>query len=180
VNAAQLANLLRARRYGPSRWMAKCPGHDDRKPSLSIREGRDGRVILYDFGGCPPQKILETVGLSFCDLFPATFSFTPAQRARQACERTAREEAEAQARELERTLADDCRISHVIADALLQQLRVAEEAQASVEAAALTALWHKALAKARWADQLWEWWIDAQNRARRNAVKTRSRQIRAA
>jgi hypothetical protein len=177
VNAAQLANILRARRYGPGWWMAKCPGHDDRKPSLSIREGRNGRVILHDFGGCPPQKILETVGLSFCDLFPATVSLTPAQRARQACERTAREEAEAQARELERRLADDCRISHVSADALLQQLRVAE---GNVEAVALTALWYKALAKARWADQLWEWWIDAQNRARRKAAETRSRQIRAA
>jgi hypothetical protein len=178
MTAPALADLIGARPAGPGRWQAKCPAHDDRTPSLSIREGRDGRIVLYDFGGCSTVRVLEALHLTWHDV--CGVPPTPAQGALQARERTAREKAEAQARALERRLADDCRISHVIADTLLQRLRVAEEAQACVEAAALTALWHKALAKARGADQLWEWWIDAQNSARRRAAETRSPQIRAA
>jgi len=31
-------------------YMALCPAHDDREPSLSIAEGDDGRVLLNCFG----------------------------------------------------------------------------------------------------------------------------------
>ena len=31
-------------------WQAKCPAHDDRSPSLSIREGELG-VLLHCFAG---------------------------------------------------------------------------------------------------------------------------------
>ena len=43
MTANEFASLLNARRIGPGRWMAKCPGHPDRTPSLSIATGRDGR-----------------------------------------------------------------------------------------------------------------------------------------
>jgi hypothetical protein len=54
---------------GPGRWIAKCPGHADRSPSLSIREGDDGRVLLHDFGGCSTSDVLEALGLQLSDLF---------------------------------------------------------------------------------------------------------------
>ena len=28
-------------------WSACCPAHDDRNPSLSIREGSDGKVLIH-------------------------------------------------------------------------------------------------------------------------------------
>jgi DNA primase len=33
-------------------WTACCPAHNDGSPSLAIREGEDGRVLLHCFGGC--------------------------------------------------------------------------------------------------------------------------------
>jgi DNA primase len=35
---------------------ACCPSHEDRNPSLSIREADDGTVLLKCFGGCPTDK----------------------------------------------------------------------------------------------------------------------------
>lgn len=33
-------------------WLACCPAHEDRSPSLSINAGDDGRVLLKCFAGC--------------------------------------------------------------------------------------------------------------------------------
>jgi DNA primase len=35
---------------------ACCPSHEDRNPSLSIKETDDGTVLLKCFGGCPTDK----------------------------------------------------------------------------------------------------------------------------
>jgi hypothetical protein len=58
------------KRTGPDRWVARCPAHDDRGPSLSIRELEDGRVLLFDFGGCSVHEVVAAVGLELTDLFP--------------------------------------------------------------------------------------------------------------
>src|SRR4051794_8403770 len=44
-------------------YMARCPAHDDNNPSLSISEGRDGRVLVHCHAGCDTRTILELVGL---------------------------------------------------------------------------------------------------------------------
>jgi len=44
-------------------WKALCPFHDDDKPSLSIKEGNDGRVLLHCFTGCSFTQILSALGL---------------------------------------------------------------------------------------------------------------------
>jgi putative DNA primase/helicase len=49
--AADLAAVLNARPTGRG-WVARCPAHDDRTPSLSIRETHEGRVLLKCFAGC--------------------------------------------------------------------------------------------------------------------------------
>ena len=51
-------------------YMALCPAHDDRTPSLSIREGDDGRVLLHCFGGCEPERVVAALGLGLADLYP--------------------------------------------------------------------------------------------------------------
>ena len=66
-----LARLDRVKRTGPGSWIARCPAHEDRGPSLSIRETDDGRILLHDFGGCGPHDVLAAVGLTFGDLFPS-------------------------------------------------------------------------------------------------------------
>jgi hypothetical protein len=68
---ALLTRLDKVKRTGPDRWVARCPAHDDRGPSLSIRELEDGRVLLHDFGqGCAVADIVAAVGMELSDLFP--------------------------------------------------------------------------------------------------------------
>lgn len=66
MTAEELATLLRAKkRHGY--WHGYCPAHEDRSPSLSIRE-EDGRVFLRCFAGCDIEDILKVLNLSFRDL----------------------------------------------------------------------------------------------------------------
>ena len=53
-----------------SQAMARCPCHNDRKASLSIGKGDDGKVLLYCQAGCKTQDILSKIGLTFSDLMP--------------------------------------------------------------------------------------------------------------
>lgn len=65
-----LSHLSKVRKMGPDRWMACCPSHQDKSPSLSIRETSDGRVLLHCWTGCGAVEILESIGLTFDALFP--------------------------------------------------------------------------------------------------------------
>ena len=48
---------------------AKCPGHDDTRPSLSI-DHKDGKVLLCcRSANCPNASIVSALGLQFSDLF---------------------------------------------------------------------------------------------------------------
>lgn len=50
--------------------MARCPAHDDKNPSLSIREGNEGRALLKCHAGCAYEDILAAMGLERKDLNP--------------------------------------------------------------------------------------------------------------
>lgn len=65
-----LARLERVRQTGPGRWIARCPAHEDRSPSLSIRDMEDGRTLLHCFGGCEVEEIVAALGIKIDDLFP--------------------------------------------------------------------------------------------------------------
>jgi hypothetical protein len=54
-------------------YTARCPGHDDRRNSLSIRAGDDRRVLLHCFTGCEPERIVAAVGLTMADLFVSNY-----------------------------------------------------------------------------------------------------------
>ena len=41
--------------------LARCPAHEDRAPSLSIREGEGGRLLLHCFAGCVFAEILDAL-----------------------------------------------------------------------------------------------------------------------
>lgn len=51
-------------------WVARCPAHDDKNPSLSIGEGGDGRVLVRCHAGCTPEKVCAALGLTLADLMP--------------------------------------------------------------------------------------------------------------
>lgn len=71
MNAAAriLDRLERVKQTGESRWIAACPAHSDKSPSLSIRATEDGRLLLHDFGGCETSAVLQALGLRVSDLF---------------------------------------------------------------------------------------------------------------
>jgi hypothetical protein len=81
MNAAAriLDRLDRVKPVGTGRWMARCPAHLDRTPSLSIRETDHGLVLLHDFGGCEIGDVLAALGLELRDLFdrPLTHCAAP-------------------------------------------------------------------------------------------------------
>lgn len=56
TDAARIAAALGARRTGGG-WIARCPAHRDRRPSLSIGTGRDGQFLAHCFSGCTFEAV---------------------------------------------------------------------------------------------------------------------------
>ena len=56
-------------------FVARCPAHDDRNPSLSIAEGDDGRTLLNCHAGCETGDIVKKIGLRLSDLFDASRNY---------------------------------------------------------------------------------------------------------
>ncbi len=68
--ATLLSRLVAVRRTGNARWIARCPAHVDRTPSLAIRELDDGRVLAHCFAGCAAEDVVSAAGLTLADLMP--------------------------------------------------------------------------------------------------------------
>ena len=78
MNIADLVQRLDAKQNGDG-WVAKCPAHDDRIPSLSINEGSDGRILLHCHADCDTDAILAALGLTRRDLFAQNGGEAPAR-----------------------------------------------------------------------------------------------------
>jgi hypothetical protein len=65
-----LARLEGVTPTAEGQFMARCPAHHDRKPSLSVGVGKGGKVLVKCFAGCPAERIVEALGMKMCDLFP--------------------------------------------------------------------------------------------------------------
>ena len=50
-------------------WTARCPAHEDRSPSLSIRLTHD-RILLHCHAGCDVEDILRAIGATWADICP--------------------------------------------------------------------------------------------------------------
>ena len=68
-NARKLLHLLIGVKKTKNGWSARCPAHEDRKASLSIDDGDEGRVIVRCHRGCDHKKIVAALGLEESDLF---------------------------------------------------------------------------------------------------------------
>ena len=49
--------------------MIRCPGHADDTPSLGVSLGADGRILIYCYAGCDPDRVLQAAGVDWDDLF---------------------------------------------------------------------------------------------------------------
>lgn len=92
MTVAAVAERLGARRVGAG-WLARCPAHRDRTPSLSLREGRDGRVLLRCRAGCATADVLAAACISWRDVCGDSRPATGAELARLRRDRDAREHA---------------------------------------------------------------------------------------
>jgi hypothetical protein len=71
MSAEYILNRLQGvRKRTSDQWSARCPAHDDKGPSLSIRELDDGRTLLHCFAGCDVADVVAAVGLELDSLFP--------------------------------------------------------------------------------------------------------------
>lgn len=58
MNAETIARALGGRKNGRG-WSARCPAHDDSKPSLSLTDGDNGRVLIYCHAGCDQNTVIN-------------------------------------------------------------------------------------------------------------------------
>ncbi len=65
-----LSRLDGVRELRPGRWVARCPGHEDKSPSLSISVKDDGAVLFHCHSGCHPDDVIAALGLTWKDLYP--------------------------------------------------------------------------------------------------------------
>jgi hypothetical protein len=65
-----LSLLKGVRANGKGRWVARCPHHNDRSPSLAITKGDHVPILLHCFAGCDADQIVGAVGLELSDLMP--------------------------------------------------------------------------------------------------------------
>lgn len=54
--ALALGGVWRSRRA-----MCRCPAHDDKTPSLSVSETRDGRPLVHCFTGCKQSEVIDAL-----------------------------------------------------------------------------------------------------------------------
>jgi len=79
VPVDEILDRLRKVKQGGDGWTACCPGHEDSRPSLSVKTGDEGRVLLKCHAGCTVEKICAGLGVEVRDLF----AYAPAGLARR-------------------------------------------------------------------------------------------------
>ncbi len=60
MTAETIAKALGGHRAGAT-WVARCPVHDDRAPSLSISSGKDGKVLVRCHAGCGQRDLIAAL-----------------------------------------------------------------------------------------------------------------------
>ena len=56
-----IAEALGGQKAGNA-WMARCPAHDDRVPSLAITDTSDGTVLVHCHAGCDQRDVIAALG----------------------------------------------------------------------------------------------------------------------
>jgi hypothetical protein len=62
--------LGQVKRTGKGRFIACCPAHGDKHPSLAIRETDNGVILLHCFAGCDVGSVVGALGMKVSDLYP--------------------------------------------------------------------------------------------------------------
>jgi hypothetical protein len=65
-----ISRLSKAKRTGNDSYIACCPAHADKSPSMTVREVEDGMLLVHCFAGCGIDDIAGAIGFSISDLMP--------------------------------------------------------------------------------------------------------------
>lgn len=63
-----LSRLKKVKRTGEGRYVACCPAHEDKSPSMTIYV-TPKTVLLHCFAGCEASEILGAIGMEFSELY---------------------------------------------------------------------------------------------------------------
>jgi len=77
-----LSRLNKVKSTGTDKYLACCPAHDDRSPSLAISVANN-RLLIHCFAGCEATEILEAVNMDMSALFDDPQEHTPPTTAAQ-------------------------------------------------------------------------------------------------
>jgi len=69
LNSLQKVKSTGRSKFGAT-WIACCPSHQDRRPSLTITEKPDGMVLMKCWAGCGAAEILSAIGMDYDALYP--------------------------------------------------------------------------------------------------------------
>lgn len=70
MTVTALLGLLSYVKKAGTGWVARCPAHEDKSPSLSVSEGADGRILVNCHAGCTAEAICGALKIKIADLMP--------------------------------------------------------------------------------------------------------------
>ena len=74
-----LSHMSKVRRRGNNKWMVSCPCHEDKHPSLSIKD-QDGVILMHCFSQqCSAADICNAIGIDIQELFPPSDNYDASQ-----------------------------------------------------------------------------------------------------
>lgn len=65
-----ITRFSKARPTALNNWIACCPAHDDKQPSLAIKDAGNGMILLHCFAGCSLSDICSALNIEISDLMP--------------------------------------------------------------------------------------------------------------
>lgn len=68
MNYNEFISHFDVKKYNNKSCQAICPAHNDKKPSLCIRE-KDNKILVNCLAGCHTEDVVSKVGLKMSDLF---------------------------------------------------------------------------------------------------------------
>lgn len=79
MNVETILSRLDGVRCSGRGWIARCPAHADKNPSLSVREG-SGKVLLHCFAACSVEAVCAALKIEMPDLFSEPGAAQPKPR----------------------------------------------------------------------------------------------------
>ncbi len=68
VSKLNHAKEVKARKGHTRSWVALCPSHDDKSPSLCIDEADNGKILIKCWAGCGANEVIDSVGMKYHDV----------------------------------------------------------------------------------------------------------------